>query len=85
MPTRELDLVLAMRPLVIRIAPKPEMVEAVLNRRLPQVEPLAGDSAEDVLLTLVLEVLGLERRSRCSSSCATTTPCRPRSRMPSPP
>lgn len=61
-PTRELDLVLAMRPLVIRIAPKPEMVEAVLNRRLPQVEPLAGDSAEDVLLTLVLEVLGLERR-----------------------
>ena len=61
-PTRELDLVLAMRPLVIRIAPKPEMVEAVLNRRLPQVEPLAGDSAEDVLLALVLEVLGLERR-----------------------
>src|SRR6185437_9234539 len=54
-PTRELDLVLAMRPLVIRIAPKPEMVEAVLNRRLPQLEPLAGDSAEDVLLALVLE------------------------------
>lgn len=61
-PTRELDLVLAMRPLVIRIAPRPEMVEAALNRRLAQVEPLAGDNAEDVLLTIVLDVLGIERR-----------------------
>jgi hypothetical protein len=61
-PTRELDLVLSMRPLVIRIAPTAEEVEAMLRQPLAQIEPLAGDNAEDVLLTIALGVLGLERR-----------------------
>jgi len=61
-PTSELDFVLAMRPLVIRIAPTAPEVEEALKERLPQIEPLAGDSAEDVLLTMVLALLGLERR-----------------------
>jgi hypothetical protein len=35
-PTAELGLVLEMRPLVIRIAPRPEEVEAVLKEPLPR-------------------------------------------------
>ncbi len=61
-PTPELGLVLQMRPLVIRLAPTPKEVEAALKEPLVDVEPLAGDTAEDVLHTLVLETLGLERR-----------------------
>jgi hypothetical protein len=60
-PVAELDLVLAMRPLVIRIAPKAEEVEAAIKKPLPQVEPLVGDTASDVLLTIVLDALGLTR------------------------
>jgi hypothetical protein len=60
-PTAELDLVLAMRPLVIRIAPTTDEVEAAIKKRLPQVEPLIGDTASDVLLTIVLDALGLTR------------------------
>jgi len=61
-PTAELDLVLAMRPLVIRIAPTADEVEAAIKRPLPQIEPLLGDEASDVLLTIVLDSLGLTRR-----------------------
>jgi len=61
-PTRELDLVLAMQPLVIRIAPTAAEVEAAVKAPLPQIEPLAGDRAEDVLLTIVLAAFGLERQ-----------------------
>lgn len=61
-PTRELDLALSMQPLVIRLAPTPEEVEAALKQPLVQIEPLAGDTADDVLLALVLAVMGLERR-----------------------
>jgi hypothetical protein len=60
-PTRVLDLALAMQPLDIRIAPTAEEVEAEVAKPLPQVEPLVGDTADDVLLTLVLDMLGLER------------------------
>jgi hypothetical protein len=61
-PTRELDFVLSMRPLVIRIAPSAHEVEAALKAPLPQIEPWQGDQAEDVLLTMALTLLGLERR-----------------------
>ena len=61
-PTRELDLVLAMQPLAIRLAPAAAEVEAAIRKPLPQIEPLAGDTAEDVLLTIVLDALGIERR-----------------------
>jgi hypothetical protein len=61
-PTRELDFVLAMQPLVIRLAPTADEVEAAIKRPLPQIEPLAGDTAEDVLLAIVLDALGVERR-----------------------
>ncbi len=61
-PVRELDLALTMQALVIRLAPSTEEVEAAVKAPLPQIEPLAGDSADDVLLTIVLAVLGLERR-----------------------
>ena len=60
-PTRELDLALTMQPLVIRLAPTPDEVEAAIRQPLPQIEPLAGDTAEDVLLTIVLGALGLPR------------------------
>ncbi len=60
-PMRELDLALAMRPLVIRLAPTADEVEAAIRQPLPQVEPLAGDTAEDVLLTIALDALGVER------------------------
>ena len=52
-PTRELDLALTMQPLVIRLAPTSQEVEAAIKQPLPQIEPLAGDEAEDVLLTIV--------------------------------
>jgi hypothetical protein len=61
-PTRELDLALTMQPLVIRLAPTSQEVEAAIKQPLPQIEPLAGDEAEDVLLTIVLDALGLARR-----------------------
>ena len=61
-PVRELDLALTMQALVIRLAPSTDEVEAAVKAPLPQIEPLAGDSADDVLLTIVLAVLGLERR-----------------------
>jgi hypothetical protein len=61
-PVRELDLALTMQALVIRLAPSADEVEATVNAPLPQIEPLAGDSADDVLLTIVLATLGLERR-----------------------
>ena len=61
-PTRELDLALAMQPLAIRLAPTAEEVEAMVKRPLPVVEPLAGDQATDVLHALVLATLGLDRR-----------------------
>ena len=60
-PTRELDLALTMQPLVIRLAPTAGEVEAAIKQPLPQIEPLLGDRAEDVLLTIVLDALGLER------------------------
>src|SRR5579864_5927406 len=60
-PVRELDLALVMRPLVIRLAPTSDEVEAAIKQPLPQIEPLAGDNAEDVLLTMVLTTLGLPR------------------------
>jgi hypothetical protein len=60
-PVRELDLALAMRPLVIRLAPTSDEVEAAIKQPLPQIEPLAGDNAEDVLLSMVLSTLGLPR------------------------
>ena len=60
-PVRELDLALAMQPLVIRLAPTADEVESAIKQPLPQIEPLAGDNAEDVLLTMVLSTLGLPR------------------------
>ena len=60
-PVRELDLALAMRPLVIRLAPTADEVEAAIQQPLPQIEPLVGDTAEDVLLTIVLGALGVPR------------------------
>ncbi|MGB7258587.1 MAG: hypothetical protein WBD48_10975 [Pseudolabrys sp.] len=61
-PTSELDLVLTMRPLVIRIAPTDKEVEAALSQPLPRVVPLAGDTAEDELHAIVLRLLGLDRQ-----------------------
>jgi len=61
-PTRELDLALAMQPLFIRIAPTQDEVERAIKKPLAQIEPLAGDTAEDVLLTIVLDTLGLARQ-----------------------
>ncbi len=61
-PTRELDLALAMQPLAIRLAPSADEVEAAIKQPLPVIEPLAGDEAADVLHTIVLASLGLERR-----------------------
>ena len=49
-PTAELDLALTMQPLVIRLAPTADEVEAAIKQPLPQIEPLVGDRAEDVLL-----------------------------------
>ena len=57
-PTRDLDLALAMQPLVIRIASRPEEVEASLKEPLPKIEPLKEDEIDDVVLTIVLANLG---------------------------
>ena len=77
-PTAELDLVLAMRPLVIRIAPTADEVEAAIKQPLPQVEPLIGDTASDVLLTIVLDALGLDPRRRHVRAAARRPHARPR-------
>jgi len=61
-PARELDLALSMQPLVIRLAPTTAEVEAAIKQPLPQIEPLAGDQADDVLLMIALDALGLSRR-----------------------
>jgi hypothetical protein len=61
-PTRELDLALAMQPLAIRLAPAADEVEAMVKRPLPVIEPLTGDQATDVLHAIILAALGLERR-----------------------
>ena len=61
-PTRELDLALAIQPLAIRLAPAADEVEAAIKAPLPVIEPLAGDEAPDVLHSIVLAALGLERR-----------------------
>jgi hypothetical protein len=58
-PTAELDLVLTMQPLVIRIAPRAEEVEIAIEDPLPQVAPLAAGDPEDVVLTIVLATLGV--------------------------
>lgn len=58
-PTSELDLVLVLQPLVVRIAPRPEEVEAAIQAPLPKIAPLADDDAEDVALMLVMATLGL--------------------------
>jgi hypothetical protein len=50
-----------MQPLVIRLAPTADEVETAIKQPLPQIEPLAGDTAEDVVLTIVLDALGVER------------------------
>jgi hypothetical protein len=65
-PTRELDLVLAMRPLVIRIAPKPDEVEAAVKEPLPQIEPQPDAAAGDVVLAVVLAALGVETAERAA-------------------
>jgi len=61
-PLPELDLALTMQALVIRLAPSWDEVEAALKLPLPQIEALVGDRAEDVMLSIVLATLGLERR-----------------------
>jgi hypothetical protein len=60
-PTAELDLALTIRPLVIRLAPTNDEVEVAIKQPLAQIEPLPGDTAEDVLLTIALGALGIER------------------------
>jgi hypothetical protein len=60
-PTRELDLVLAMRPLVVRIAPTAKEVESALKQPLAQITPRPGEDAGDVLLAIVLANLGFAR------------------------
>src|SRR6185312_727678 len=63
-PTRELDLALAMQPLVIRIAPRPEEVEASVKEPLPRIEPLKEDEVDDVVLMIVLANLGAKADDR---------------------
>lgn len=58
-PTAELDLALAMQPLVIRLAPRPDEVEAAVKEPLPAIAPGRDAAADDVLLTLVLTALGV--------------------------
>ena len=62
-PTRELNLALAIQPLFIRLAPTADEVEKAVNEPLPEIEPLTGDTAADVLHTIVLASLRLERRA----------------------
>jgi hypothetical protein len=61
-PMRELDLARTMQQLVIRLAPTSDEVESMLREPLAQIEPLPGDNVEDVLLTIVLTALDIERR-----------------------
>ena len=61
-PTRELDLALTMQPLVIRLAPTGDDVEAMLKQPLAQIEPQPNDTAEDALMAIVLAALALPRR-----------------------
>jgi hypothetical protein len=63
-PTRELDLVLTMQPLVIRIAPRPDEVEAALKEPLPRIEPQPDNTAEDVVLAITLASLGVRGDDR---------------------
>ncbi len=63
-PTRELDLVLAMRPLVVRIAPRPDEVEAALKEPLLRIEPQPDEVPDDVVLAIVLAALGAEGADR---------------------
>lgn len=58
-PTPELDLALTMQPLVVRLAPRPEEIEAAVKEPLPKIEPLAADGIEDVVLMIVIASLGL--------------------------
>jgi hypothetical protein len=58
-PTSELDLALTMQPLVVRLAPRPEEIEAAVKAPLPKIEPLAADEIEDVVLMIVVAALGL--------------------------
>jgi hypothetical protein len=58
-PTSELDLALAMQPLVVRLAPRPEEVEAVLKEPLPKIESRQDDEIDDVTLSIVFAALGL--------------------------
>ena len=58
-PTAELDLALTMQPLVVRLAPGKDEVEAAVNEPLPKIEPLASDDVEDVVLMIVMAALGL--------------------------
>ncbi|MBV9260993.1 MAG: hypothetical protein JO205_06435, partial [Pseudolabrys sp.] len=62
-PTSELDLALAMRPLLIRLAPTKDQVEAALKQPLPQLEGQNVElgTAEDVLLAIVLACLDVPR------------------------
>ena len=60
-PTRELDLALTMQPLVIRLAPTPDEVEAASGSRCRRSSRSPATRAEDVLLTIVLGALGLPR------------------------
>jgi hypothetical protein len=56
-PTAELELVLTMRPLVIRIAPKPDEVEVAVKEPLPRIEPRQDDAVDDVTLMIALASL----------------------------
>ena len=58
-PTSELDLALTMQPLVVRLAPRPDELEAAVQESLPKIEPLAADDIEDVVLMIVIAALGL--------------------------
>lgn len=63
-PTRELELVLEIRPLFIRLAPTKDEVEASLKQPLVQIEMRGNDDAADVVLAIVLAALGFARRDK---------------------
>lgn len=58
-PTSELDLALAMQPLVLRLAPRPQEVEAALKEPLPRIEPRPDDELQDVTLMIAYAALGV--------------------------
>jgi hypothetical protein len=58
-PTTELDLALAMQPLVIRLAPRPDEVEAAVKEPLPAIQPGRGDEVDDIALAIALAGLGV--------------------------